>query len=73
MMPSRVEKRATSASSMLTSAASGRGSAMRASPSRLSSKPLPIWIATTATPSTSANELNETPAANQNVPRSGGK
>ena len=58
---------------MLTIATCGRGSAMRARPRRLNSKPSPNCIATTAMPSTSAKLLKLRPAANQNVPGSIGK
>ena len=55
------------ASSIDTSAASGRGSAIRARPSRLISRPSPNDTASTAMPSTRAKQVNEMPAANQNV------
>ena len=71
--PSLLENRTSSASSIDTSAACGRGSAIRARPSRLMSRPSPICTPTTAMPSTSAKLLNDMPAANQNVPRCIGK
>ena len=58
---------------MLTIATCGRGSAIRARPSRLNSKPSPNCMAMTATPSTRAKLLKLSPAANQNVPGSAGK
>ena len=66
--PSRVEKRASRASSIDTRAAPGRGRAIRARPSRLISRPLPKETATTATPSTSEKQVKEMPAANQKLP-----
>ena len=71
--PSLDENRTTSASSIETIATCGRGSAMRARPSRLISRPSPNSTATTAMPSTSAKLLKLSPAANQNVPASVGK
>ena len=71
--PSLDEKRATSPSSIDTSGACGRGSAMRARPISATSSPSPTWIDTTATPSTSAKLVNDTPAANQKLPRFMGK
>jgi len=71
--PSLVENRASSPSSMETSGAAGLGSAIRARPIRLISSPLPNETAMTAIPSTREKQVKLTPAANQNVPRSGPK
>jgi len=71
--PSLVENRASRASSMDTSAASGRGRAIRARPSRSTSSPSPIDTARTAMPSTRAKQVNEMPPANQKFPICGGK
>ena len=70
--PSRVEKRARSASSMRAIGVSGVGRSIRDRPSRLISSSSPISADSTATDSTTTKLVNRTPAANQKVPRSAG-